>query len=220
MGAEDERSDERHVWMVRASNGTAVGPVSIAQIAQALAFRRLSDADDVRHVQAAGWEKISAFMARMRAPTPSEVDGTGQLPSFDVGAPEAPPRPVGQDATSPGVTTRRSPLGGLFDFTFTTFFTARIVAVLYALVILLAAGYLLTCVGFGLMAIVRGVNAMQETGESPGLPIALGVALVVAGPVGAVIAVIGGRVVLEFIVVTFRISETLTEIKAKTAPDR
>jgi hypothetical protein len=50
MPGEDDWSDERHVWVVRASNGDPVGPVSIAQIAQAIAFGKLGDADQVRHV--------------------------------------------------------------------------------------------------------------------------------------------------------------------------
>ena len=214
MAAENDWNDERHVWMVRASNGDAVGPVSVAQIAQAISFGKLRDVDDVRHVQAVHWEKVGPFMTRMRPPTQAQVDATGQIAIDSV--PTSPPPSRGEVATSPGIVVRRWTLGGLFDFTFTTFFTTRIVALLYAAVLLLAAGYLLACAYFGVTTILRAVSASQETGEPPGTAIVVGVALVVAGPIGALIAVICGRVALEFIVVTFRISETLTEIKART----
>jgi len=213
MGAEDDSSDERHVWMVRASNGAPVGPVSLAQIAQAISFGKLRDADEVRHLQAANWEKIGPFMARMRPPTQAQVDGTSQIALQESGRPSF---VNAGEATAPGLQVRRSPLGGLLDFTFTTFFTARVVGVLYAIVLLLAAGYLLACEYFGVSAIAGAVRAAQERGDSSDAALLIGVAIVIAGPVGAVFAVIFGRVVLEFIVVTFRISETLTEIKAKT----
>jgi hypothetical protein len=46
--------------------------------------------------------------------------------------------------------------------------------------------------------------------------VVFGLLLVLGGPVASLFAVVSGRVVLEFVVVTFRISETLAEIKAKT----
>jgi hypothetical protein len=214
MAAEDEWNDERHVWMVRASNGAAVGPVSVAQIAQAMSFGKLRDVDDVRHVQAASWEKVGPFMTRMRPPTQAQVDATGQI-AID-SSPTSPPRARGEIATSPGIVVRRWTLGGLFDFTFTTFFTTRIVGVLYVAVLLLAVGYLLACETFGVTTIVGAIRASQELGDTSAIPFVIGAALMLAGLVGAVAIVICGRVALEFIVVTFRISETLTEIKART----
>jgi hypothetical protein len=213
MGTEDDRSDERHVWMVRASNADPVGPVSIAQIAQAIAFGKLREADEVRHLQAASWEKVGPFMARMRAPSQAQVDATGQIP---LDSTVTLPRVRAQVPTSPGIAVRRFQLGGLFDFTFTTFFTSRIVAVLYVGVLLTAVGYLLACETFGVTTIVGAVRASQELGETSAIPFVMGVALMLAGLVGAVVIVVCGRVALEFIVVTFRISETLTEIKART----
>ncbi|MGH7296192.1 MAG: DUF4282 domain-containing protein, partial [Polyangiaceae bacterium] len=100
-------------------------------------------------------------------------------------------------------------------FTFTSFFTPRIVGILYALVLLLSAGLLVACEYLGFSALAGAVRASQVGAESSGLAV-LGLALILGGPVAALFTVISGRVVLEFVVVTFRISETLTEIKAKT----
>jgi hypothetical protein len=166
-------------------------------------------------VQAASWETVGPFMARMRPPTQAQVDATGQI-AIDPSANLPPPRARGQVPTLPGIAVRRWTLGGLFDFTFTTFFTTRIVSVLYAIVLLVAAGHLLACAFLGVTAIAGAVRASQELGDTSAIPFVIGAALMLAGLVGAVLIVVCGRVALEFIVVTFRISETLTEIKAKT----
>src|ERR1700679_2137187 len=213
MATEDDRSDERHVWMVRASNADPVGPVSIAQIAQAIAFGKLRDDDEVRHLQAANWQKVGPFRARMPPPAQPQVDATGQIP---LDSTVTLPRVRAQTPTSPGIAVRRFQLGGLFDFTFTTFFTARIVGALYVGVLVAAVGFLLACETFGVTTIVGAVRASQELGESPAIPFVVGAGLMLAGLVGAVVVVVCGRVALELIVVTFRISETLTEIKART----
>ena len=216
MPPDDEPTDERHVWLVRAKGREPVGPVSLAQIAQAIEFGRLGAADDVRHVDSTVWEKVGPFMARMQPPTQAQVDATGQIANLDPGADVTRVRRPTQDDTSPGLVVRRPPLGGLFDFTFTTFFTPRIMGVLYGLVLLVAAGFLLACEFSGVSALAGALRATREYGEASGGAIVLGVALVLAGPVGAALTVLCGRVVLELIVVTFRISETLTEIKART----
>ena len=126
------------------------------------------------------------------------------------------PRVRAHIPTSPGIAFRRFPLGGLFDFTFTTFFTARIVGALYVAVLLVGAG-----VPAGLRDLrgdhdCRRRQSLAGAREASAIPFVIGAALMLAGLVGAVVIVLCGRVVLELIVVTFRISETLTEIKART----
>jgi uncharacterized membrane protein (DUF485 family) len=86
--------------------------------------------------------------------------------------------------------------GSLFDLSFTSFVTSKLVKVLYVLAI----------VGAGVWAIVLAVPAFQG-----GTALGLLMALVVA-PLFFVLAVIWSRVVLELIVVIFRISEQLAEI--------
>jgi hypothetical protein len=90
------------------------------------------------------------------------------------------------------------------------------VGVLYGVVLLVAAAFLLACETFGITAITGAIRVSQELGDASAIPFVIGAALMLTGVVGAVLIVIWGRVALEFIVVTFRISETLTEIKAKT----
>jgi hypothetical protein len=107
----------------------------------------------------------------------------------------------------------RTAFGGLFDFTFTTFFTSRSVRVLFGVVLLLAVVPLLAGVIFGLSTIASGFATSRDAPS--GLAVLLGVAMIAGGMVGSALTVVLGRVALELIVVTFRISETLTEIKTK-----
>lgn len=227
MPAEDEYAGDRPIWMVRAADGIDVGPVSTSQIAQARAVGKLDARASVRHMAAATWENLDAFMARSRLP-PQE----GSLPSFEGmdevtlqakspprPAPEPPgtvPRPPGADDTAPRQALGRSAVGALLDFTFTTFLTTRIVGLLYGLVLLLAAGLLIASEYLGFAAIAGAVRASQEGMDSSSVAVVLGLLLVLGGPVASLFVVVFGRVVLEFLVVTFRISETLAEIKAKT----
>jgi hypothetical protein len=220
MPAEDEYADDRPVWMVRAAGGIDIGPVSTSQIAQARAVGKLDARALVRHMAVATWENLDAFMARGRLPSQES-----SLPSFEgmdevtlqaQAPPRLAPRPPGPEDTAPRQGILRSPLAALLDFNFTTFLTTRIVGLLYGLVLLLAAGLLLASEYLGFAAIAGAVRASQEGTESSSVTVVLGLLLVLGGPVASLFMVVFGRVVLEFLVVTFRISETLTEIKSKT----
>ncbi len=216
--AADDFTDERHVWIVRAADGGEIGPVSIPQIAQARSHGRILDDAGVRHVDAKVWEPLGVFMARMSPPSKSQVDATGEL---TVPRPAAfAPAPRGADDTAPRPALRRSVLGDLFDFTFTTFFTSRIVGGLYVCVLLFAAAFLLASLFFAFGAVAGGVAAARAGADDgiSGMGIVTGFVIAAGGFVRAASIVVLGRVVLEFIVVTFRISETLTEIRTNTRP--
>ncbi|HEY8087949.1 MAG TPA: DUF4282 domain-containing protein, partial [Polyangiaceae bacterium] len=75
---------------------------------------------------------------------------------------------------------------------------------------------------FAFGAVAGGVAAARAGADDgiSGMGIAIGIAMAVGGVVGAATIVVLGRVTLEFILVTFRISETLTEIKTNTRPGR
>jgi hypothetical protein len=195
-------------------------PASVSQISKSLEVGKLSADVEVRHIRSAHWENIGAFLARMRSPTPHAAWPIAAVAATSSGSrryapPISPlahvPEVVGVDASPPSV--RRPPLGGLLDFAFTTFFTTKIVGVLFGAVLLLASGALLTGVIFGLTTITSASAASKSDPSS--VAILLGVAAMAAGLVGAISIVVLGRVVLELIVVTFRISETLTELKTK-----
>ncbi|MFQ5914759.1 MAG: DUF4282 domain-containing protein [Nitrospinota bacterium] len=82
-------------------------------------------------------------------------------------------------------------LASLFDFSFETFITARVVKVLYGLSIAAAALW-------ALFLIVAGFRQSAGSGV---------LMLIVGGPLLFVIAVIYARVILEIVLVIFRISE-------------
>jgi hypothetical protein len=208
VGAQDSWSDvpdllgEAHVWLVRSPDGRqASAPASVSQIAKGVLAGRLTADVEVRHIRSSQWETVGTFLGRMRSPTPQSA--------WPITATAIPPV-ANFDASRTSV--RRSPVGGLLDFKFTTFVTAKIIRVLFGIVLLMAAGTLLAGAFFGLSTIASAFTASRG---GPGLAILLGVAKIAAGMVGAISIVVLGRVLLELVVVTFRISETLTEIKAK-----
>jgi uncharacterized membrane protein YciS (DUF1049 family) len=86
--------------------------------------------------------------------------------------------------------------GSLFDLSFTSFITSKLVKVLYVLAIV--------AVGLGAIGLV--VAAFQS-GTAQGV-----LALLVIAPLVFLLGVIWSRVVLELIVVIFRISENIAEI--------
>jgi hypothetical protein len=216
VGAQDSWSDvpdllgEAHVWVVRSPDGRqASAPASVSQIAKGVLAGRLSADVEVRHIRSVQWETVGAFLGRMQSPSPNVARPITATSAFKplANVPEV----TGVDASRTSV--RLAPLGGLLDFGFTTFVTTKMIRVLFGGVLLMALGTLLTGVCFGLTAIASAFTASR--GGPSGLAILLGVAKIAAGGVGAVSIVVLGRVALELVVATFRISETLTEIKAK-----
>lgn len=91
-------------------------------------------------------------------------------------------------------------IGALFDLTFTTFITTKLVRVLYIIAIILAALYALTAIGYGF-----------TFGGATG---AIG-ALIVS-PLVFFAVVIGARVYMELVIVIFRAAEHLGEIAKNT----
>ncbi len=83
----------------------------------------------------------------------------------------------------------------LFDLSFTSFVTTKIIKVIYVL----------TLIGIGLFALAVVVGAFQE---SAGLGLFV---LIIGAPIGALIYTIYARVFLEFIIQVFRISELLRD---------
>jgi len=88
----------------------------------------------------------------------------------------------------------------LFDFSFTSFVTSKIIKFLYGLSILLAAI-------LALILIVAGFSAHPAAGI---------IALLIVAPLLFLISVIYSRVLLEIIIVIFRISENTSEVVKNT----
>ena len=85
--------------------------------------------------------------------------------------------------------------GQLFDFSFTEFITTRIIKVLYGLAIFLAA----------VIAIVGIVGAFSESAVAGGV-------LLVLSPLWLLLCIVIARVMLEVVVVGFRIAEHVGDI--------
>lgn len=86
-------------------------------------------------------------------------------------------------------------LASLFDFSFSHFITAKLIRVLYALFLILAG---------------LGVVGMLISGFSQGF--AYGVVILILAPLGFLLAAMYFRVLLEVLIVIFRIAENVEKI--------
>jgi hypothetical protein len=94
----------------------------------------------------------------------------------------------------------------LFDFSFSTFVTIRVVRTAYILGVI-GAG--LSSLGIPLLALARAISRIEPSGVEPIFPPLLALIL---SPVIFVLEVIVLRVALETIVVLFRIAENTRQI--------
>jgi len=94
-------------------------------------------------------------------------------------------------------------LDALFDFSFTTFVTSKLVKVLYAL----------SVIGAGLLALVLVMMGF-EISQSVGI-----ITLLIVAPLVFFLIVIYVRVLLEVMIVVFRIAEHLAQIAEKISKD-
>jgi hypothetical protein len=112
---------------------------------------------------------------------------------------------------------------GLFDFSFSTFITSKVVRFLYILYLLCIALGFLFGMASGLMALFaggaadRGMGGLGGAGMGGGgVGVFVGLLQLFITPIASAIALIYGRVICECIVVFFRVAEHVTEIDRKT----
>lgn len=86
-------------------------------------------------------------------------------------------------------------ISGLFDLSFREFITPKIVRILYVLAL----------VGIGIWALIAFVSILAMF-DDPFLPTGFAVVALLLWPLGVLLAVVYARVVLEFVMVVFRIS--------------
>lgn len=109
-----------------------------------------------------------------------------------------PPRKGGFSASGASMAslTQRGFFRSLFDISFTSFVTTKIIKVIYAIWMVIVA--------LGTLAFV--LIAFKANG-------ALGVlVLFIIGPIGALFALIYGRVILELVIASLRVAENTTEL--------
>lgn len=138
-----------------------------------------------------------------------------QQPSYGQPPPGYPPQaqgygaPAYEPAPAPAVKTSgagdKGFFGALFDLSFSSFVTTKIIKVLYILWML---GTVLVLLG------MVGAAIMQFT-ERYGSAV-VGVLFLLASPFAAAFYLILGRLYLELVIVMFRIAETLNDINRKT----
>lgn len=95
--------------------------------------------------------------------------------------------------------------GALFDFSFSSFVTTKVLKLLYGLWMLVVIGVL-----FG--GIIGAIVQMTDRYGS----VAVGFLMLILAPVAAVFTLVFGRMYFELIIVAFRMAENLEEINRKT----
>jgi hypothetical protein len=155
--------------------------------------------------------------ATSRASAPPHGEAHGQAPLRQADAPHplvtvesAPPLVRAAGAPTAGPTAAAGFPGGLFDFSFTTFVTTRVVKTLYVLFVVFVSLVALGGVSVGFATVLAGSAAQSD------VALALGLAQIVGAPVGALVVITLGRIAFESIVVFFRVAEHLAEINRKT----
>lgn len=145
-----------------------------------------------------GWPGEAAGQARAKPPPPDATAQYAQAPPPPPPgqAPPSQPPPAAVNAATAGF------INSLFDFSFTSFVTPKVIKILYALIM----------IGVGLGVLFFVILAFR-------LNVVLGaISLLILGPVYFLVTMAFYRVVLEFFMVTFRIYEELHLIRRRGDP--
>ena len=145
-----------------------------------------------------GWPGQATGQSRAKPPPP---DATAQYAQPQPGPPpgQAPPS---QAPPAEVRTATQGFINSLFDFSFTSFVTPKVIRVLYALIMI--------GVGLGVLFFVILAFRLNAT---------LGaITLLILGPVYFLVTMAFYRLVLEFFMVTFRIYEELHLIRRRGDP--
>ena len=124
------------------------------------------------------------------------------------GAGYAPPMPQAQGSwagTPAAGTGEKGFFGSLFDFSFSSFVTTKLIKVIYGLLIV-------SSVFVGIGVFFRGIFEFTSKYGSEGL----GILFIILSPVVAFLYLLLARLYCELIIVMFRIAETLRDINRKT----
>lgn len=142
----------------------------------------------------------------------TEGQGQGQGGSEPIGPPYGGPAQPGGYHGDPWTQSSLGPAGGggpakgflasLFDFSFSSFVTTKVVKVLYVLIVVLVALYTLGLLAFGF-----------RLGTGAGL-----LFLLVICPLFFLASVAVYRVLLELMVVIFRMAEDVADIRRRGGP--
>lgn len=146
-----------------------------------------------------GWPGEAAGRGRAKPPPP---EATAQYAQPQPGPPPGQAPPPQPPPPAEVRTATQGFINSLFDFSFTSFVTPKVIRVLYALIM----------IGVGLGVIFFVIVAFRANA-------ALGaISLLILGPVYFLVTMAFYRLVLEFFMVTFRIYEELHLIRRRGDP--
>lgn len=160
-----------------------------------------------------GWPGQATGQGRAKPPPPDATaqyaqpqpgPPPGQAPPPQSPPPQSPPPQAPPPQAPPGEvrTATQGFINSLFDFSFTSFVTPKVIRVLYALIMI--------GVGLGVLFFVILAFRLNAT---------LGaITLLILGPVYFLVTMAFYRLVLEFFMVTFRIYEELHLIRRRGDP--
>lgn len=211
-----------HAWFLSVDGQPATGPVSQDEILQCMKSRTGSRLLVWREGMPAWTDPATVPelvppppAAPAPAPAPPPAPAPAAAPAH-IPEPQpawAPPaaapvrpavsRPLVQAAA---VRAQASVLKGLLDFRFENLIAPRIVSILYAIFLVLIGLGTLVAIGSGLMSVVRGLRFNM------GAFIFTGLAMMILAPIGAVIYTIFVRVMLEVMVVLFKIKDSVATL--------
>jgi hypothetical protein len=128
-----------------------------------------------------------------------------QQPAGYQQVPYTAPAPTGPGlgGNSPGSAQDKGFFAALFDFSFETFVALKVLKVLYGLFLVLLALGVLGGLGTAVVTMVQG-------------EVAVGLGMLVALPIVAVLYLVLGRVYFELVTVAFKIAEDADEIARNT----
>lgn len=116
----------------------------------------------------------------------------------------AAPQPAPAYAMPVSADEARSFIGALFDLSFTSFITTKLVKIWYILILIVASGY-------GLVLLVGGLLSLSNSQT-----FMYGLMGIVGAPLVFLIFAISGRIFMEVLIVIFRGAEHLAEIAKQT----
>lgn len=111
-----------------------------------------------------------------------------------------PPTPADRARTAPSEEKQKGFIASLFDLSFTSFVTPRIIKVVYVLLLLFGALY----------ALAIPVSMFVQDQVVAGI-----VLLLVGSPLIFLMSVLGARIYLELVIVIFRAAEALIEVQKR-----
>ncbi len=194
-------------------DGQQTGPFPLEEVKRKLAAGEILPTQLAWYQGAPGWGPISSvpgvgpLMPTSVGGPGGAMPGSGAMPAPMMGASAAAARLGGAmgGMVSSGALAAggRGFFGSLFDFSFTSFVTPKIIKVLFILGVLVVSLYAVIMLGVGLLSMVQG-------------RVGAGLGAILLAPIVFVLGLCYVRVLLELMVAIFRIAENTSQLAQHT----